>query len=61
MTATAADWDEIVPETYPCSHVMNRLLGGWELSAITTLASGTLYSVLNANNTPGIHKEKNHD
>lgn len=41
----------IVPETFAGNRVMNRLLGGWELSAVTTLASGTPYSTLNANRT----------
>ncbi|MFN7943890.1 MAG: TonB-dependent receptor [Blastocatellia bacterium] len=44
----------IVPELFASHNVMNRLLSGWELSAITTLASGTPYTVLNANNALGI-------
>ncbi|MGH9769240.1 MAG: hypothetical protein ACREAB_17575 [Blastocatellia bacterium] len=30
-----------MPETFAGNPVMSRPLGGWELSAITTLASGT--------------------
>ncbi|MBI1762058.1 MAG: TonB-dependent receptor [Acidobacteria bacterium] len=43
-----------VPELFAGSPVMHRMLSGWELSAITTLASGTPYTVLNANNALGI-------
>ena len=33
---------------------VSRLLGGWELSTITTIASGTPFTVFNANNALGI-------
>jgi outer membrane receptor protein involved in Fe transport len=36
------------------SSVVDRVINGWELSGITTFASGTPYSVLNANNALGI-------
>jgi outer membrane receptor protein involved in Fe transport len=36
------------------SSVVNRVVNGWELSGITTFATGTPYSVLNANNALGI-------
>jgi hypothetical protein len=33
---------------------VSRILGGWELSQVTTVASGTPFSVFNANNALGI-------
>jgi outer membrane receptor protein involved in Fe transport len=44
----------IVPELFAGQRLVNRVLSGWELSTITTLASGTPYTVLNANNALGI-------
>jgi outer membrane receptor protein involved in Fe transport len=44
----------ILPDVFAGHRLFNRLLGGWELSGITTLASGTPYTVLNANNALGI-------
>lgn len=44
----------IVPEMFATNSFANRALSGWELSTITTLASGTPYTVLNANNALGI-------
>ncbi len=35
-------------------NVLSRVFGGWELSGVATLASGTPYSVLSANNALGI-------
>lgn len=35
-------------------NVLSRVFGGWQLSGVGTLASGTPYSVLNANNALGI-------
>ena len=36
------------------AHFLNRLLSGWEISGVTTSASGTPFSVLNNNNALGI-------
>lgn len=43
-----------MPEWFKSHAVLNRALGGWELSAVVNLADGTPYSVLNANNALGI-------
>lgn len=43
-----------MPQWFRSQALLNRLAGGWEMSAITTLASGTPYTVLNANNALGI-------
>lgn len=42
------------PEFFKDNDVLNRVLGGWQVSAIATYASGTPYSVINANNALGI-------
>lgn len=42
------------PEFFKDNGVLNRVFGGWQLSGITTYASGTPYSVLSANNALGI-------
>lgn len=34
--------------------ILNRVIGGWQFSGVTTLATGTPYSILNANNPLGI-------
>ncbi len=43
-----------MPELFKNISALNRALGGWELTTITTIASGTPFSVLNANNALGI-------
>lgn len=42
------------PDVFKGNWLANRLLGGWEISGITTLADGTPYSILSANNQLGI-------
>jgi outer membrane receptor protein involved in Fe transport len=44
----------VTPELFAGQRGLNRLFSGWQLSAVTTLASGTPYTVLNANNALGI-------
>ncbi len=44
----------VMPDLFNGHKLMNRVFSGWELTTITTLASGTPYSVLNANNALGI-------
>jgi len=44
----------VTPELFAGQRGLDRLFSGWELSTITTLASGTPYTVLNANNALGI-------
>lgn len=44
----------VMPELFNNHRLMNRVFSGWELTTITTLASGTPYTVLNANNALGI-------
>lgn len=51
----------IVPELFSGSHVMNRLLGGWELSAISTLASGTPFKCQAASLLINYYERENHD
>lgn len=43
-----------VPEIFGSKGVMGRIVDGWQLSGITTLSSGTPFSVLNAFNPLGI-------
>lgn len=43
-----------MPELFKNITALNRALSGWEMTTITTLASGTPYSVLNNNNALGI-------
>lgn len=42
------------PEIFRDNAILNRILGGWQISGVTTLADGTPFSVLNANNALGI-------
>ncbi|HYY96035.1 MAG TPA: TonB-dependent receptor, partial [Pyrinomonadaceae bacterium] len=42
------------PEVFQGSRWLNRLASGWEISGVTTLASGTPYSILSATNGLGI-------
>src|SRR5690606_28102043 len=42
------------PNFFQGNGVLNRIFGGWELAAIGTHASGTPFTVLNANNALGI-------
>jgi outer membrane receptor protein involved in Fe transport len=42
------------PDLFKDNGALERIFGGWELSTVVTLASGTPYSVLNANNALGI-------
>jgi outer membrane receptor protein involved in Fe transport len=42
------------PEVYRDNAVLSRVLGGWQISGVTTIASGTPYTVFNANNALGI-------
>jgi outer membrane receptor protein involved in Fe transport len=42
------------PDVFKDSAVLNRILAGWQISGVTTLASGTPFSVLNANNALGV-------
>jgi outer membrane receptor protein involved in Fe transport len=42
------------PDIFRSNWVANRLLSGWEIAGITTLADGTPYSILSANNQLGI-------
>ena len=44
----------VMPELFNGHRLMNRVFSGWELTTITTLASGTPFTVLNANNALGI-------
>jgi hypothetical protein len=43
-----------MPDFFRGNAVANRILGGWEISGITTSASGTPFSVLSTNNALGI-------
>lgn len=43
-----------MPDLFKDNGILNRVLGGWELSGVGTYASGTPYSVFNANNALGI-------
>jgi outer membrane receptor protein involved in Fe transport len=42
------------PDLFRDNALLNRIFGGWQVSGITTLASGTPFSVFNANNALGI-------
>lgn len=44
----------MLPEPFKGQGFLNRVFGGWQLSTVTTLASGTPYSVLAATNPLGI-------
>lgn len=43
-----------MPDLFKGNAFANRILGGWEISGITTSASGTPFSVLSTNNALGI-------
>lgn len=42
------------PDLFRENAILNRVFGGWEITGITTSASGTPFSVLSANNSLGI-------
>ena len=42
------------PDIFKENWLANRLLSGWEIAGVTTLADGTPYSILSANNQLGI-------
>jgi outer membrane receptor protein involved in Fe transport len=44
----------MAPNFFKENGVLNRIFGGWELAAVGTYASGTPYTVFNANNALGI-------
>jgi outer membrane receptor protein involved in Fe transport len=44
----------ISPEVFRGNGFLNRVFSGWELAGVTTLASGTPYSVFSGNNALGI-------
>ena len=43
-----------LPDAFKDNGLANRILGGWQLSSVTTWAAGTPFSVFNANNAAGI-------
>ncbi|MGH9948874.1 MAG: hypothetical protein ACRD6X_17005 [Pyrinomonadaceae bacterium] len=43
-----------VPSAFKDNGVLDRVFGGWQLSSVGTYASGTPFTVLNANNALGI-------
>ena len=44
----------VSPDVYRGNGFLNRAFSGWEISPVVTLASGTPFSILNANNAAGI-------
>ena len=42
------------PDIFKDSAVLNRVLSGWEISGVTTLADGTPFSIISTNNALGI-------
>ena len=44
----------MAPNFFKENGVLNRVFGGWQLAAVGTYASGTPYTVFNANNALGI-------
>jgi outer membrane receptor protein involved in Fe transport len=44
----------ISPDVFHSNSFLNRTFSGWELSTVTTVASGFPFSILNANNAAGI-------
>jgi hypothetical protein len=42
------------PEVFKSNGILNRLFSGWELSGVTTWASGIPFTIYNANNAAGI-------
>lgn len=43
-----------LPDFFRDSSVLNRVFGGFQISSVSTFASGTPFSILNANNAAGI-------
>ena len=43
-----------MPDLFRSNAFANRILGGWEISGVTTSASGTPFSILSTNNALGI-------
>lgn len=44
----------VTPDVFKGNGFLNRAFGGWQLSTVTTAASGTPFSILNAANASGI-------
>jgi outer membrane receptor protein involved in Fe transport len=44
----------VSPEVFRSNGILNRIFSGWEISSITTYATGTPYSVISSPNTLGI-------
>lgn len=49
-----ANYVYLLPNIRDGKGVFGRVLGGWELSGVTTIAQGTPYTILNAENALGI-------
>lgn len=44
----------VFPERFKNNAILNRVVDGWQLSGISTMQTGSPYSILNANNALGI-------